>query len=443
MALNTLQLACATTPLITITILSLPTTSLIRQILYPLPALLFLQTLISPPKFPSSDIDAIQEAFKLGTLYASFGFAFCHYLYAYGYNTPKYFYKLKRINKSNNDENGGVNDTKEKVEVFEREEYPENSWWGRVKWSLSLITALRGIGWNFQISSLPETKYPSSKGACIRQTAVTIILAHVSWFTAGAICGFIARILRDPEFAGRYSLLHSLFGNVLVQMAVVSGAWGIRNIAFTVLLSSYLKIIFVGLEVGGGWGDIKQWPRMFGYFEDCWSVKSVWGKVWHQSIRKCIQVPGDKIADMVFGAEPKSLPYPIQLLRRVFLLFSAFSISGFIHASGSYFIVVGTDYTQPPGKNPPWYYTFLFFISQALFIIVEEVVFWALGVSNTGVEVKKSKTRWLFGIGYTTLWFIWCTPVLWADPESRVVGFMPLGMEGEGYAHVFDRIDRF
>ncbi|KAK6518683.1 hypothetical protein TWF506_005820 [Arthrobotrys conoides] len=439
MAPNTLQLACLTTPILTITILSLPTTSLLRQILYPLPALLFLQALLSPPKFPSSDNNSIEEAFKLGTLCASFGFAFCHYLYAHGFHTPKYFNRLKKTTIYHDDIN------REDVR-YAKEEYP-GTLWGRIEWSLSLITALRGIGWNFQISNLPDTTYPPSKRSCILQTIGTIILAHTAWFTSGAICGFLARLLRDPGYAARYPLFYTVFANLGVQMAVVSGAWGIRNIVFTVLVSSYLKVLFVGFGNGeeGGWGDFRMWPRMFGYFEDCWSVKNVWGKVWHQSIRKCIQVPGDKMANLIFGKNPKLLSKPIQQLRHIFLLFSAFSISGLIHVSGSYFIVVGTDYTQPPPttNSPPWYYTFLFFISQAAFITIEEIVIWILGVSNDGEVVKKSWVRWGVGVGYTTVWFILCTPVLWADPESRVVGFFPIGKEGEGYAHVFDRIDRF
>ncbi|KAK6342430.1 hypothetical protein TWF718_007832 [Orbilia javanica] len=437
MAPNTLQLACLTTPLLTLTILSLPSSSFIRQCLYPIPAVLFLRALFWPPKFSASDNEAVQEAFKLGTLYASFAFAFAHYLYAYGYDTPEYFYKVRWVEGSGKDGDGKGG--------YERVGYPEDGgFWGRFKWSLSLVTALRGVGWNFQVSGLPKTRFARSRGECVRETAVTIVISHLSWLTAGAICGFFARLLRDEELAARYLFLYALVGkNLVVQMAAVSAAWGVRNIAFTMLVSSYLKIVFVGFGIGGGeWSDPARWYRMFGGLGDCWSVRSVWGRVWHQSIRKCIQVPGDKIAALVFGTDPKSLPQPIQLLRRFFLLFSAFAVSGFIHAAGSYFIIFGMDNYNPPTEGPPWYYTFYFFISQAFVIAIEEVVFWALGVSNTPEEVGKSKVRWVVGVGYTTLWFIWCTTVLWADPESRVVGFVPAGV-GEGYAHVFDRIDRF
>lgn len=281
MALTTLQLACLTTPFLTITILSLPPSSFLRQCLYPLPALLFLHPLLFPPKFAFNDNNAIQEAFKLGTLYASFLFAFCHYLYAYGYNTPNHFWKVKRIDAVSSI-NGNDGERKEN----EKEEFPETLW-GRVKWALGLITTLRGVGWNFQISTLPETKFSKSRGQCVRRTVVTILLCHLAWYTSGATCGFLARLLRDPETATRYSLLSTIFGYKPVQMGVVSAAWGVRNILFTVLVSSYLKLLFVGCGIGGRrWGDEREWYRMFGRFEDCWSVRSVWGRVWHQSIRK-------------------------------------------------------------------------------------------------------------------------------------------------------------
>ncbi|RVD85092.1 uncharacterized protein DFL_003423 [Arthrobotrys flagrans] len=374
MALTTLQLACLTTPFLTITILSLPPSSFLRQCLYPLPALLFLHPLLFPPKFAFNDNNAIQEAFKLGTLYASFLFAFCHYLYAYGYNTPNHFWKVKRIDAVSSI-NGNDGERKEN----EKEEFPETLW-GRVKWALGLITTLRGVGWNFQISTLPETKFSKSRGQC-------------EYFVYGI--------------------------SIFLFKTFVCGVW----------------------DRGRRWGDEREWYRMFGRFEDCWSVRSVWGRVWHQSIRKCIQVPGDKLADLIFGTNPTSLPVPIQLLRRFFLLLSAFSISGLIHASGSYFIVYGMNHYNPPPNTPPWYYTFYFFISQAFVIAIEEIVFWTFGVESRSDVVKKGTIRWGVGVLYTSLWFGWCTTVLWADPESRVVGFE--GGRGEGYAHVLERIDKF
>ncbi|KAK6503777.1 hypothetical protein TWF481_008783 [Arthrobotrys musiformis] len=412
--MNTLQRTALLSPFLTLTILSLPPSSTLRKALYPLPALLFLHPIVSPPKFLSTDKEAVEEAFKLGTLSASFAFMFTYFLYS-GYNTPSNFYKVPRG----------------------KEGYPDTIW-GRVKWSLSLITALRGVGWNFEVSNLPRRV--GTREGCIRRAIAAILGAHGAWYAAGKLCGAYARLLRDEHAAEKYGVVYKVFGNILVQMGVVSAAWGVRNIAFVVLVSSSLELFFVASGVGGErWSDPGNWVRMFGYPQDCWSVKNVWGRVWHQSIRRCIQFPGDKIASVIFGKEYKSLPQPAKAARAFFLLLSAFSISGLIHVSGSYFIVAGMD--SPPPSTDQWYYTFYFFIAQAIFVAMEEVVCYALGVGNTPQEVRVGGLRWMVGVVYTTMWFCWCTPVLWADPESRVVGFV--GGVGEEYAHVFDRIDRF
>ncbi|KAK6515836.1 hypothetical protein TWF281_004427 [Arthrobotrys megalospora] len=428
MALNTLQLACIAVPILGTVILSLPPSSFIRQCLYPLPAWLLIQPIIWPPKVTLSDDDegVAQGIFLLGIFYMNILFVFSDYLYLQGYNTPRYFYRVHRHSRS---DGGG--------DIYQREGYPENDWWGRIKWAVALVTSPRGVGWNFQVP-LPETQYPTSWATCTWQSAMTLLKCHILSYITREFCGFLVRVLRNEEAAAAYPIIYDVFSKEAVQMVIICAAWIVRIITFVNLTVLYPKIICVGFGIGGSWRDPKAWPRMFGYFEDCWSVRSMWGKAWHSYVRRCIQAPGDRIADLVFGADPSGLPRPLRILRRYFLLFSAFAISGLIHTSGLYFLVVGADST--PAHNPPWYYTFYFFVGQALFITVEDFACWVLGISNVGEEVKGRKGRWVFGVGYTLVWFIWSVPVLWVDPETRVLGFW---RGEEGFVHVLDRVARF
>ncbi|KAK6331408.1 hypothetical protein TWF730_004489 [Orbilia blumenaviensis] len=451
MGLTTLQLACLTTPPLTLTILSLPSsTSTVRQLLYPLPAVLLLQPLLYPPKISWSDKETVQETFALGVLYANYLFAFCRVLYLYGYDTPRYFQKFRRIYEPGGHDDGGGDSVK--ANSKKQEGYPCDLW-GRIKWSLSLLTATRGIGWNFEVSMPQREKYlPTSRWGCVWDTTVLIIQCHLLSNISRFSCGIIVKLLRnEPLPFPTPPILHEIFGNIILQMVIVTVVWAIRAIVFVNLVAAYPRLLFVGLGVDSSWGEPREWPRMFGEVGECWSVRNFWGRAWHQTIRRCIQSPSEKLPNFLLGTDISKLSHAARLLRRYILLFSSFSISGLIHTFGVYFVITGCDNYNPPPNNPPWYYVFYFFIAQAGYITCEDFVYWVLGVDTDGdyddgnddgkVGKKRGKVGCVIGMACTMAWFVWCVPTLWADPESRIVGFWE--GEGKGLVHVLDREHRF
>ncbi|KAF3229107.1 hypothetical protein TWF191_001661 [Orbilia oligospora] len=95
-------------------------------------------------------------------------------------------------------------------------------------------------------------------------------------------------------------------------------------------------MICVTSGIKGDWGKIESWPNMFGEFEDAWSIRNVWGRAWHQNLRRCLTAPGGKVFSLIFGSSPKLGRVP-RLIRRYFLVFSAFGVSGLLHSLAVYY----------------------------------------------------------------------------------------------------------
>ncbi|KAF3904974.1 hypothetical protein AA313_de0200831 [Arthrobotrys entomopaga] len=200
-----------------------------------------------------------------------------------------------------------------------------------------------------------------------------------------------------------------------------------------------LGMLCVGFGIGGSWRRTESWPDMFGGFGDAWSIRNVWGKAWHQNLRRCLNAPGDRIAVWLFG-HPTDLSPTKRLIRRYFLLFCAFGISGLLHALAVYFGAATNSMpyedSMPISSRPGWYKTGYFFYIQAVVIMIEDYFCWILGLSTEGKRVKENPTRWLFGTVYTFTWFIWSTAILWIDPQLAALGYQRISDSGLGYIHI-------
>ncbi|KAF3210535.1 hypothetical protein TWF679_006737 [Orbilia oligospora] len=104
----------------------------------------------------------------------------------------------------------------------------------------------------------------------------------------------------------------------------------------SVLVYNLARMICVTSGIKGDWGKIESWPNMFGEFEDAWSIRNVWGRAWHQNLRRCLTAPGEKVFSLIFGSSPKLGRVP-RLIRRYFLVFSAFGVSGLLHSLAVYY----------------------------------------------------------------------------------------------------------
>ncbi|RVD83946.1 uncharacterized protein DFL_005717 [Arthrobotrys flagrans] len=419
---DSLQRAFLGLPILSVAIFALPGSSFIRYALYPLPAILILQALLQPP---TEDRD-VEETYLFGLFITALGFRLFDYLYLQGYDTSKHFFRVQQVGK-----------------VKQQLEYPQ-SIWSRIKWGFLLFISQRGIGWNFEVS-VPNTKYPSNRTAFVRQAVFILLQIYLGLYLTKIGYDFMVGVIRHEISVVEYPWVYDLCKNEFFQMVIILLGWVISIISHISILYNIASIVCVGLGIGGFWGEITSWPRTFGRLRDTWSIRNVWGKTWHQSLRRSLNAPGDRIADAIFG-NPSQLSYPARLVRRYFLLFSAFACSGILHAGGVYFVTVTNpipfEDSIPVSARPAWYVSGYFFYVQAVAITLEDFLTWILRISTDEKEVQKSPVRWLFGTVYTFAWFIWSTTVLWIGPQLLSFGYKRLGDENMGHIHILEAISR-
>ncbi|KAK6355955.1 hypothetical protein TWF718_000331 [Orbilia javanica] len=422
MFLDSLQRAFLGLPILSIAIFALPATSFIRYALYPIPALVVLQAVLQPP---TEDRD-VEETYLFGLFTSALIFRLFDHLYLQGYDTSKRFYRVQQVGK-----------------VKTKLEHPQ-SIWGRIKWGLLLIVSQRGIGWNFEVS-VPSTKYPPNRTAFVCQALFILLQIYLGLHLTKIGYEYMVGVIRQDISVAENPWIYDLCKNELFQMVIILWGWVISIVSHISLLYNIAGIICVGFGVGGFWKEIGSWPRTFGRWREVWSIRNMWGKSWHQSLRRCLNAPGEKIADALFG-DPSQLSHVARLVRRYFLLFSAFACSGILHAGGVYFVTVTNpmpfEDSVPVSTRPAWYVSGYFFYVQAVAITLEDFICWVLGISTNEEEVQKSPIRWFLGTVYTHAWFVWSTTVLWIDPQLLSFGYKRLVDEDMGYIHILESIGK-
>ncbi|KAK6530952.1 hypothetical protein TWF281_007782 [Arthrobotrys megalospora] len=420
MFLDSLQRAFIGLPVLSIAIFALPSSSFVRYALYPLPGLLILHAVFQPPTEQSD----VEEKYLFGLFSSALAFRVFDYLYLHGYDTPRHFFRVRQVG-----------------QVKQQQEYPQHSL-GRIGWGCLLLISQRGIGWNYQVP-LPETKFTHSRAAFVRQAVSCLLQIYLGLYLTGLFYDYMVGILRGEISVAEYPWAYDLCKDEAFQMAVILVGWVISIISHISVLYNFAGIVCVGFGIGGFWKDITAWPRTFGRFRDAWSIRSVWGKAWHQSLRRSLSAPGDRIADAVFG-NPSQLSYSARLVRRYFLLFTAFACSGILHAGGVYFVTVTNptphEDSTPLSTRPAWYVSGYYFFVQVIAITLEDFVCWIFKISTDDKEVQRSAIRRYLGTFYTLVWFAWSTTALWIQPQLVAFGYQRLGDEGKGYIHILEAI---
>ncbi|KAK6337346.1 hypothetical protein TWF730_002749 [Orbilia blumenaviensis] len=420
MFLNSLQRAFLGLPVLSVAIFALPSSSLIRYALYPLPALLMLQAVLQPPTEKSD----VEETYLFGLFISALAFRLFDYLYLQGYDTPKHFFRVRKIGQDK-----------------KKQDYPQHIW-GRIKWGFLLLVSQRGIGWNFEVP-LPATKYPPNKTAFVRQAVFNLLQIYLGVYLTEIGNDFIVGVLRQEISVTEYPWVYDLCKNEAFQIAIIYLGWLMSIISHISILYNLAGIFCIGFGIGGFWTEITSWPKTFGRFGEAWSIRNAWGKAWHQSLRRSLSAPGDRIAEIVFG-NPSQLSYSVRLIRRYFLLFSAFAVSGIVHAGGVYFVTVTnpmpSENSTPFSARPAWYVSGYYFILQAVIITLEDLLCWVFRISTDEKEVQRSSIRRLFGLFYTFVWLAWSTTALWINPQHLSFGYQQIGDENLGYVHLLEAI---
>ncbi|KAJ6007723.1 hypothetical protein N7540_011699 [Penicillium herquei] len=264
----------------------------------------------------------------------------------------------------------------------------------RIEWCAGLLFNLRGPEWNWraaQLGALPRTvhaqlrsgfvsndfsveedeSYISAK-KCLRNAFRKLLISYMTLDILKVV------MMRDPYFRGitadaappfPFTFLASIPLGIRFYRCFVScmGVYVALN-----YVTSLNPICFLGLSLlfpdasrrltAAPLDEPWLYAQSFGPFIAPTldhGLAGTWGRWWHQLFRYGFTSPGRWVISL----------YPISwrrsaTVKRATYLIVAFSLSGFVHACGSY-----TQFTKTRPLSGP----FLFFISQSVAIIVEGI----------------------------------------------------------------------
>ena len=152
----------------------------------------------------------------------------------------------------------------------------EKGFWERLKWSFSLVTSIRGVGWSHEPTAiLPKpTRVARTRPEFLFQSALTLVQSLGLYILAD-----IAMML-DPAFQRIGPSFHAPDRPWYLRPTVL--AYGLAGRA----IISAVYTIAASVSVGLGWTEPGAWPPYFGEFKEAWSVQRFWGRVWHQGMRR-------------------------------------------------------------------------------------------------------------------------------------------------------------
>ncbi|MCJ1428119.1 hypothetical protein MMC29_006027 [Sticta canariensis] len=296
----------------------------------------------------------------------------------------------------------------------------------RLGWVLDLVSNFRGIGWNYQIPTIPPPPSyvlatlrppfphsplppanPPSRASFVRSTLITIPFLYLICDA----CKYLA--MHDPYFFSLSAPPSSSpypFPNFTRRaISVVATCAAL----FTLFYASRAVACILGPGILGIHADPLRYPACFGSPTHIATkgIAGMWGNSWHQMFRFAFDSAGDFLAKPL-GAGWERKTAKGSILR----LFTAFFLSGLLHAAGSY--------TTLPRSYPR--NAFLFFAIQPIGILAQRLASSYL----RQVGWRDRLPVWLKRAGNAVVVFAWCcaTGPLIADDfaAAKVWLFEPL-----------------
>jgi len=191
--------------------------------------------------------------------------------------------------------------------------------WRKIKWAVSLILNLRGIRYNFQVKNVPRTRFWSTKrGDTVRFLAWQVVELGLFMLMGDLVAQLSMKLffaspgLNSMELTIRDMDWKAGFGKALV--------FGVGPYFFINMQYILASVVCVGLRINKPevsnhlslrhlyyWSCFftmqlehhltsgsQDWPPLFGRLAEATTVRSFWGKFWHQMIRKVSVHPSSR-----------------------------------------------------------------------------------------------------------------------------------------------------
>ena len=271
----------------------------------------------------------------------------------------------------------------------------------RLMWAASLLATPRGIGWAHEPTDQIPPRPTASRGKFIASQFLWIIFYFILWDIA-----FIP-IRDNPCFK-------------IGGPSVAAFGWWQRTVVWSSILTGYytmsgMDAIASIIFVATGLYEPRDCPHVFGSPLNAYTLRKCWGyvltisftlyphhknildsRVWHQMLRKNLTSHANFLAN--------TLHLPRGTFTTYFKLFTAFLISGLLHAIGEHVFY----------QNFPEGATVQFFLLQAVGITFEDAV---IGIASR-LGYKESKAFKLIGFVWVFAWFTFCIP-MWLDSQMH------------------------
>ena len=325
----------------------------------------------------------------------------------------------------------------------------------RVDWTLDLVSNFRGVGWNYQISSLPplpafvqrdlnQSPGPSSStsktGYHRYDTVRSLLRAKIFSFIVAYLAIDVMKLtmMRDPYFWSLTTVPPPAYlPNFITSSSAITRIYRLLlslAMIHTTLYAIFLlgPLFFVGVlgpGVIGARGEPWMYPDTSGSYRTVFSkgLAGWWGGWWHQTFRSAFEAPTVWLCDKL-GWEKRSQK------GKLLGLFIAFACSACLHASGSLTIWGETRPLREPAT---------FFLLQPFGIVAQMML--AGWLKHIGVRDRLPKwVRGLANFTWTHIWFYYTAPFLCDDfAKGGIWSFEPIpisilrglgfGLEGQGW----------
>ncbi|KAF2865631.1 membrane bound O-acyl transferase family-domain-containing protein [Massariosphaeria phaeospora] len=202
-------------------------------------------------------------------------------------------------------------------------------------------------------------------------------------------------------------------------------ALSIAGFAFTFYcviqgFQSLAAAVAVGLGVSG----VEEWRPAFGRLADAWRLKNVWGKFWHQLLRRPLTVPASALVHDVLCLPRHTVP------AGALKILISFAISGAMHTAA------GVASGMPAHELG----VFRFFCTQAFGVLFEQSVISVFRSVRGVAEKEKEREKppvWMRAVGFVWVagfmaWSgpAWLYPQAARAPRQGATSFLPFSVVG-------------
>ncbi|KAL1670067.1 membrane bound O-acyl transferase family-domain-containing protein [Schizophyllum commune] len=251
----------------------------------------------------------------------------------------------------------------------------------RLWWATCLLWASRGVGWTTAIPHLPQMPHFRS-----RKDFIISRLSNTAFFyLLTDCCGtyFEQNPLTSWRAAERLPISSQgvLFQCITITVTVIH-FW-----ANSQMMYSELSIIAALLGQ-----EPRDWPPMWGDLGEAYTLRKIWGRVWHQLMRRYVASTGKAVVNLLGIKRGTNASSYTQL-------YIGFLASGLTHVWGDRQIDVTV------GRSIP------FFLLQAVAITFEDGI---IAVGRT-LGIKESTATRLVGRVWSAAWLL-ATLKLLVDP---------------------------